>query len=407
MGVTIVPPRRGAKFPHVEPTRAQVAGEGEAERSPDEVTILSLIHCRFSSVGALIPRCDMLRVLDLSSNFIKDITPLVGCIRLVKLDLHNNHIKHLPGGDFWKRLRYLRVLHLHGNSIGGKQSMQASVQSLASCTRLQILTLHDTPLSLVRGYRHHVVNLIWSLIALDKHVIADSEIIEGASFPGRFAPGSEQMKIGLHWRCETDLWKELARIFMFLFEVRRIQAKHSPIQTIQRFWRTCRDWKRQRAAPEPNALGRLMQHSTAILANQYEMESEERPATVREDGTERTGDWFQDDGSEGENFSEDEDDATTAAVAAVNGEQQLPASTSPAPPGTPAHAVGALQAPQTPAGGGGGSRAGSGREMSENDEIFSVDRLKLLTSLQRTLQEKGAHAHSAAIEWSAQLPAES
>lgn len=47
--------------------------------------------------------------------------------------------------------------------------------------------MYDTPLSLKRNYRHHVVNSIWSLKALDHHVVSDEEIIEDAMFGGKFA----------------------------------------------------------------------------------------------------------------------------------------------------------------------------------------------------------------------------
>jgi hypothetical protein len=320
--------RAHAKMKH--PVEHDILGDGEAAR---DVQLIKLSHLGYTGVGIVLPLCTQIRVLDLSSNFIRDIEPLHSCIRLVKLDLHNNHIAELPSPQFWKRLRYLRILYLHGNSIGGRQSLQAAVQALASCPRLQVrcccccllthgraiswrlccsrwvvvwslwamfictppglgcaraalisryiaaacqctstpppiplplfavggrrllctllphlpqsasigsltythsalctvrhalstpstihhaprtvrhapctthhaprchprschrhglfqaLTLHDTPLSLARGYRHHVVNLIWSLRGLDHHVISDSEVIEGANFQGRW-----------------------------------------------------------------------------------------------------------------------------------------------------------------------------------------------------------------------------
>ncbi len=51
---------------------------------------------------------------------------------------------------------------------------------------LCVLTMYDTPLSLKRNYRHHVVNSIWSIKALDNFVVSDEEIIEDAEFGGRF-----------------------------------------------------------------------------------------------------------------------------------------------------------------------------------------------------------------------------
>lgn len=58
-----------------------------------------------------------------------------------------------------------------------------------------ILTLYDTPLSLKRNYRHHVVNSVWSLKALDSYVISDEEIIEDAVFGGKFRAMHQAFRI--------------------------------------------------------------------------------------------------------------------------------------------------------------------------------------------------------------------
>lgn len=113
LGVTVtnIDPRNNVQ--DVEPNDEQIIGRvvdaaGDVSHTPayDDVMLLSLPHCRFTSIGNVLPLCSMLRVLDLSSNFLRDIAPLAVCIRLVKLDLHNNHILELPGPNFWKRLRY-------------------------------------------------------------------------------------------------------------------------------------------------------------------------------------------------------------------------------------------------------------------------------------------------------------
>ena len=57
--------------------------------------------------------------------------------------------------------------------------------------------MYDTPLSLKRNYRHHVVNSIWSLKALDHYVISDEEIIEDAVFGGRFGTLNDEFRIDL------------------------------------------------------------------------------------------------------------------------------------------------------------------------------------------------------------------
>ena len=50
-----------------------------------------------------------------------------------------------------------------------------------------MLTLYDTPLCLKRNYRHHAVNTVWTMKALDHFVVSDEEIIEDADFGGRFS----------------------------------------------------------------------------------------------------------------------------------------------------------------------------------------------------------------------------
>jgi hypothetical protein len=71
---------------------------------------------------------------------------------------------------------------LHDNPIGTIDTLH----NLSMCHSLLALTLYDTPLSLKRNYRHHVVNSIWSLKALDNYVISDEEIIEDAQFGDHF-----------------------------------------------------------------------------------------------------------------------------------------------------------------------------------------------------------------------------
>lgn len=66
---------------------------------------------------------------------------------------------------------------------------------MSFCLSLTFLTLSDTPISVRRYYRHHVINTIWSLKALDRHVVSDEEIIEGARFGGRFSAQSQAFQL--------------------------------------------------------------------------------------------------------------------------------------------------------------------------------------------------------------------
>ena len=104
-------------------------------------------------------------------------------IRVIVICSSIFQISSLPGSAFWSALQFLKFLHLHDNPIGNIENLQ----HLSSCLNLTILTMYDTPLSLKRNYRHHAVNSIWTLKALDNYVISDEEIIEDAEFKGRFS----------------------------------------------------------------------------------------------------------------------------------------------------------------------------------------------------------------------------
>ena len=87
----------------------------------------------------------------------------------------------------------LRILFLHNNPLGKLEFLNY----LAKCISLEILTLYDTPLSLKNNYRHHTVNSIQSLKALDDYVISDEEIIEEARLDNMFSAKSAPFKIHL------------------------------------------------------------------------------------------------------------------------------------------------------------------------------------------------------------------
>ena len=92
-------------------------------------------------------------------------------------------ISLVPSAGFWDGMSCLKILLLHDNPIGKLENLH----HLSACECLTVLTLYDTPLSLKRNYRHHVVNSIWTLQALDSMVISDEEIIEDAVFGGEFS----------------------------------------------------------------------------------------------------------------------------------------------------------------------------------------------------------------------------
>lgn len=90
-------------------------------------------------------------------------------------------------------MNQLEIVFLHDNGIAKLET----IHFLSSSSSLMILTLYDTPLSLKNNYRHHVVNGIWSLKALDFHVISDEEIIEDSKMPDQFAALHKNFKVDL------------------------------------------------------------------------------------------------------------------------------------------------------------------------------------------------------------------
>lgn len=65
----------------------------------------------------------------------------------------------LPETKYWSTFKKLKVLYLHNNPI----SRIDNLRRMAACSTLEALTMFDTPLSLKKNYRHHVVNIILSL----------------------------------------------------------------------------------------------------------------------------------------------------------------------------------------------------------------------------------------------------
>ncbi|XP_071507820.1 uncharacterized protein [Diadema antillarum] len=268
----------------------------------EDVQMVRLCGVHLRDVGAT-GECLNLRVCNLASNYIKSFEGLAACRRLVKLDLHGNQINQLPDEKFWSGMRELRMLYLHNNSISRLDYLQA----MGAASNLQVLTLYDTPISLKMTYRHHVVNSVWSLKALDNHVISDEEIIEDAFFGGHFSMlhSSFHMNLVTPDKKDNSLDEELAQVRSVLQKVSRIQAKHSPVLiiqrfirgwvtrrrfrimartkiwavvTIQRFWRDCKglEWK-----PAPKDAGIVAPPSTAVLTTVARKLSASPPQTLK------------------------------------------------------------------------------------------------------------------------------
>ncbi|XP_044158308.1 leucine-rich repeat and IQ domain-containing protein 3 [Bufo gargarizans] len=179
--------------------------------------------------------CAALRACSLANNYITDITALRNCAQIVTLDLHGNQIQNLPGQEFWRPLKNLKLLYLHDNRIRSVDN----VESLSSCPSLAGLTLYDTPLSLQKSYRHIVVNSIWSLKALDKFVVSDEEIIEDWSLQGKFKALSPDLRINMSPVSSKDisLENEMKAVNEIIRKINRVLASCSPVLIVQKWIR--------------------------------------------------------------------------------------------------------------------------------------------------------------------------
>lgn len=152
----------------------------------------------------------------------------------------------LPSASFWFQMKQLRVLLLHNNPLNRLENLKY----LAACPRLEILTLYDSPLCMKDNYRHHAVNSIWSLKALDHHVISDEEIIEEAVFDNRFKALGPNFRINLNLTYsdkEQGLKRELRATNDLISRVNRILAFNSPVLIIQKNIRRYLALKKYRA----------------------------------------------------------------------------------------------------------------------------------------------------------------
>ncbi|XP_048457895.1 leucine-rich repeat and IQ domain-containing protein 3-like isoform X1 [Rhincodon typus] len=222
----------------VSPSKSLILSCGEMdntlkEKTLDKIVVVNLSRHYLKNLGSL-SLCSALKICILSRNYITKIDALANCPNLIKLDLHGNHIINLPDEYFWSDLKFLQVLFLHDNIIGDIRT----VKSLFSCPSLVVLTLFDTPVSLVPNYRHHIVNGILSLKALDHFVIADEEIIEDSQQRKSFRPLSPHFFFHLTVPPKISTWQsELNHLRTLLSTINKILAHRSPVLIIQRWSR--------------------------------------------------------------------------------------------------------------------------------------------------------------------------
>ncbi|KAK0155955.1 Leucine-rich repeat and IQ domain-containing protein 3 [Merluccius polli] len=240
---------------------------GLTAAGPQDIFMASLGHLLLKDVKDL-GLFKSLRICSLADNFITTIDALVECVHLVKLDLKGNQIVQLPDALFWGRLGQLQLLNLHGNHM---ETMQ-NIQGLAGCPKLTGLTLYDSPFSLKGDYRCTVVHSIWSLRALDHHVISDEELA-GLHFPPKFKAFSPNLLVKLYGPSTTldPYQSEIKSIQKILSEIHRIQATYSPILIIQRWIR-----------------GHLTRNRLGLVKDAPQPEQKKSPMTTMDSAAEHT-----------------------------------------------------------------------------------------------------------------------
>ncbi|XP_051869110.1 uncharacterized protein LOC127568899 [Pristis pectinata] len=217
------------------------------EKELEEVVVVNMSGRYLINLGYL-TNCRALTICILPRNYITKIDALSNCPNLIKLDLHSNHITELPDEYFWSDMKYLQVLYLHDNIIGDVDNTEA----LSACPQLTVLTLFDTPVSLMPKYRHFIVNNIWSLKALDNFVIADEEVMEDWPRNDKFKALNPEFLLDVPEASQISTWcSELENIRNLMATINNILAHHSPVHIIQRWIRGHLTRKRLRATSDP------------------------------------------------------------------------------------------------------------------------------------------------------------
>lgn len=92
--------------------------------------------------------------------------------------------------------------------------------------------------------------MIWSLLALDHHIIADCEVVEGMVRVGTFAPCTDRYARNCYNRLVGDFDADYVKMCCLLANIYVQQRKNSPIQVVQRAIRSQKTQRPPRL-PEP------------------------------------------------------------------------------------------------------------------------------------------------------------
>lgn len=200
-----------------------------------EVNVIAIRNKGFKKSIGMLSRCKNLIIAYLQGNaFIySDLCNLQKFYILKKVDLSFCKLTQLPDKKVFESLLHLQFLFLHNNEI----SEWEDLESVSGCRNLLHLTMYSNPVANI-GYRHFIVNIIPSLLALDMHIITDEERSDDVSFGDRFRALSDYMRISIpDYTNESDARVHLMSLNKDAYELKRIYERNSPSILIQRIFR--------------------------------------------------------------------------------------------------------------------------------------------------------------------------
>eukprot|EP00347_Sterkiella_histriomuscorum_P018366 403345778 len=175
---------------------------------------------------------------------VKDLNYLSEFKKLQKLDLSNSNISELPQKFVFQSMVDLQIMYLHDNQISNWED----IENLTGLGQIKHLTLYGNPCSQLSGYRHYLANSLNSLLALDLYIITDEERYSKfisynnrSQREHRFQSMSDFMKLRMPIYYQSSTAEEhLMRLDIDIYQLKRIYERNSPIITIQRIYRGCK-----------------------------------------------------------------------------------------------------------------------------------------------------------------------
>ena len=119
------------------------------------------------------PSCGLVRFINLSHNDMRHrpLDFLVFMPLLIKVDLSYCNITSLPKAQVFAGMKDLKIVYLHHNLIAEPKE----IEKFHSNSQLTYLTIFDNPIASIPGIRYQISQKLWSLKALDFHIITDME----------------------------------------------------------------------------------------------------------------------------------------------------------------------------------------------------------------------------------------